>query len=98
MRKPITWPEHKYLSIYDIEKKYHEDKVPLKCLLDSVDEAKNYIKELEKDRERLVWLVINEARILRADNLWNFYDPFGDVIVWQREDWREAFDEVIRES
>ena len=56
------------------------------------------IIELESDRRRLEWLVINNARVWLQDGWYDIHDNGGTCIVHMVDDWRDAIDKAMQEG
>jgi hypothetical protein len=54
--------------------------------------------ELESDRRRLEWLVINNARVWLQDGWYDIHDSGGTCIVHMVDDWRDAIDKAMQEG
>ena len=68
------------------------------CRCDFKEDAEK-IAELESDRRRLEWLVINNARVWLLHGFYHIYDSGNVCIVQMVDDWRDAIDEAMgRES
>ena len=60
-------------------------------------DATKFITELESDRRRLEWLVINNARVWLLDGWYDIHDNGGTCIVHMVDDWRDAIDKAMQE-
>ena len=61
-------------------------------------DATKFITELESDRRRLEWLVINNARVWLQDGWYDIHDSGGTCIVHMVDDWRDAIDKAMQEG
>ena len=61
-------------------------------------DAAKLITELESDRRRLEWLVINNARVWLQDGWYDIHDSGGTCIVHMVDDWRDAIDKAMQEG
>jgi hypothetical protein len=61
-------------------------------------DATKLITELESDRRRLEWLVINNARVWLQDGWYDIHDSGGTCIVHMVDDWRDAIDKAMQEG
>ena len=61
-------------------------------------DATKFITELESDKRRLEWLVINNARVWLQDGWYDIHDSGGTCIVHMVDDWRDAIDKAMQEG
>ena len=61
-------------------------------------DATKFITELESDRRRLEWLVVNNVRVWLQDGWYDIHDSGGTCIVRMVDDWRDAIDKAMQEG